>query len=536
MGTPAQFIEQQSANRQQDSRQQKESMDMLQRQFLAKQYEQYANNIPLPDVKADPEGYKKALDLRTEALNAAQKVYAPEHHATLADHVHGLIFGQRQQPQAQASPVPVSAQAPIVPAPASQGAPPQAPAGQSAPVSDHPFASNPAYAKILEGLNGLGNHLKGAIHPNAPAQPNAPLSDFAAVPTQGDIQRQNVATAAANAQKIEQMRADAQREAAQIRASGSASSTPEKAFLNSWAKKNKGVEYSELDPDDQVSAVTEWKKANASAPKLQFKTIDGNLYSLNPNTGEKKFIAKQGDVTVTTSERPFTNAVTGEVTMIPVTTVRSKKSGQPLASDSGEVPNAPVSNQAPSLDAANSQIAAGNASSKKLNKGKPASNQAPKAPAAPKVVAHTAGLLDKSNAAQYTKVAEDANNKKSSFLSAQKAIQHPTPSSDQELVFSWVRSNVQGAGRMTQAEFKQASQLGSLPQRAQNWYSLSTQGKLTPEMRNMMFADIKRSYDTSQQMAGDLKRQITSPTSSQAPQAPASSVGFDWSSLPGAPQ
>lgn len=126
--------------------------------------------------------------------------------------------------------------------------------------------------------------------------------------------------------------------------------------------------------------------------------------------------------------------------------------------------------------------------------------------------------LFKSDVAQYTKVAEDANNKAEAYKSAQTALAAgSTASSDQELIYSWVRSNVQGAGRMTQAEFKQAASVGSLPQRAQIAWEKAKSGKLPPEIEKMFLDDIKRAADTSQQEADDLRKKLgLTDTSTQA--------------------
>ena len=126
-------------------------------------------------------------------------------------------------------------------------------------------------------------------------------------------------------------------------------------------------------------------------------------------------------------------------------------------------------------------------------------------------------LLDKADAAQYTKVAEDANAKKEAYTSAQNALASgSTASSDQELIYSWVRSNVQGAGRMTQAEFRQALSTGSLPLRAQSAWERTKSGKLPPELEKMLLADIKRSYEVSQKEADDLRKVLQPNNSSSA--------------------
>ena len=140
------------------------------------QYQTYANNIRLPDPAADPEGYKKALDLKTQALDAMQKVYSPDHHASLAEHIHGLIFGPKP-----AQGAPQSTQAPTLPT-TPVAAPGTAPVTPVAPPA-HPFDHHPVYSDIIKGLDALGSRLKGAVEPNGPKQPLPKLSSFAGVPT-----------------------------------------------------------------------------------------------------------------------------------------------------------------------------------------------------------------------------------------------------------------------------------------------------------------------------------------------------------------
>ena len=82
---------------------------------------------------------------------------------------------------------------------------------------------------------------------------------------------------------------------------------------------------------------------------------------------------------------------------------------------------------------------------------------------------------------------------------------------------------------MTQAEFKKAASIGSLPERAQNWWNLTLKGRLAPSIEQMMFADIKRAYETAQAEADDLRKRL-GPQSSQSPQVPTS--GFDPNAFP----
>ena len=165
-------------------RQDREAQDVLQRKFLADQYQTYANNIRLPDPAADPEGYKKALDLKTQAHDAMQKVYSPDHHASLSEHIHGLIFGPKPaQGAAQSTQAPTLPTTPVA-------APGTAPVTPVAPPA-HPFDHHPVYSDILKGLDALGNHLKGAVEPNGPKQPLPKLSSFAAVPTDSQAQAED---------------------------------------------------------------------------------------------------------------------------------------------------------------------------------------------------------------------------------------------------------------------------------------------------------------------------------------------------------
>jgi hypothetical protein len=177
---------------------QRGAMDMMQRKFLADQYANLAN-APLPNQQQDPEGYQKALDQRAKALEMQQKIYSPDHHASLFDHIHSLITGRPVGAPAPAPPV--SASAPAVP-------------GQAAPMQEHlgtpvhPFAaSHPVLGKIEEGIRALGAHLKAAATP-APAAPGPDFEAMAAAPTPEDTRRQEVAQAQANAIEVAKARND----------------------------------------------------------------------------------------------------------------------------------------------------------------------------------------------------------------------------------------------------------------------------------------------------------------------------------------
>lgn len=147
--------------------------------------------------------------------------------------------------------------------------------------------------------------------------------------------------------------------------------------------------------------------------------------------------------------------------------------------------------------------------------------------------ANSKNPLFKADVAAYNKVKEDANVKQEAYLSAQKALDGtPTPSSDQELIYSWVRSNVQGAGRMTQAEFRQAGSVGSLPLRAQTWFDRTKTGRLPTELEQMLLADIRRSADTAQQEAARLRQQLQAPSDPGAGSAGTSTPKFNFEDFP----
>ena len=519
MPTPAEVVEQGFARGEEARLQkqaQRETFDLAQKQWQRDQAMSAANRIAVPDAATDPEGNAKALKQRQALIDMAQNVFTPEDHGTF---FHRLIFGPQAQQQ-----TPVSSQAPQRPGtytPPSTGPIPNQPL-QTMPLS--PYVNNPQHNKLLQDLDALNNRLKFAIHPPKQASPSL-SSLMAGVPSEREIAQQDAATKAKEEEKLAELRNQGQLDVAKARSQFASMSTPQKSFLNRWAVDHGADDFNGLSSDQQSLALKAFKGANAPASHLQLKSENGNLYTFDPATGKMTFKAKLGDVRKTQGVRFVTNTLTGEVTEVPYTTYTSKESGEPIADDSGapigaaDDQKAPVSAQAPSLDAVNSKIAAGNASSKKLNKGKPVSSNAPR------VVAHTASLMDKSDAAQYTKIAEDANNKEEAFKSAQEALKAPTASSDQELIYSWVRSNVQGAGRMTQAEFRQAASTGSLPLRAQAWFEKAKSGRLPPELEQMMFADIKRSYETSRDEAANLRNRIGA-SSSQVPQSSGKVINY----------
>jgi hypothetical protein len=113
--------------------------------------------------------------------------------------------------------------------------------------------------------------------------------------------------------------------------------------------------------------------------------------------------------------------------------------------------------------------------------------------------------LFKSDLAQYTKAAEDAEGKQKMLKQAEGLLKDEKRVTDLELVFSWVRSNVQGAGRMTNTEIIQAGKAGSWSVRVKNAIEQASTGRLAPELEQQFLADIRRSYEVAQEQANTLR-------------------------------
>ena len=596
-----------------------------------------AVQTPLPppttkDAQGNPitnPAYTDAMTKREGAIKDYLQYLGPEQHATIGDRLHGLIFGPEQQEMQQSAQQAQTAQA--------ANAPPPAAAPAAAPT--HPFSSNPAYAKIQEGLTGLGNRLKAFAHP-LPAQPAPDYATLAAAPSEEE--RRNT-----QADLLEQEREEAALERAKITA-GSKPINKYTFGLNKYAE-SLGKDVDDLS-DADVSAFNKQFSAEGRAPQKptiekdpttgQFLALstgpDGNIIAkpvtdvngqpvggFKPETvsrrsgfyyyTDNKGVLHQVPTTTetdtifgpTADQNAKTAPKSSQAPQVPLyisesfqgktvpgmTTqgnidltkrpniqnpdgTHSSVYSMSFSTDNGEVLVPGVGDgttyplrkltQQEALDqyrktgknlgtfktakdadayagklhedqakygnnplaATNQRIQNANSTSKKLTKKAPASTQAPNPDQVINLgrpIGQKESPLDKADTAQYTKVAEDANTKQEAYDSARKALAAgSTPSSDQELIYSWVRSNVQGAGRMTQAEFRQAASIGSLPLRAQTAWQKTLTGKLPPEMEQMLLADVKRASDTANQEAQDLRGRIGggAPISNQAPQAP----------------
>jgi hypothetical protein len=294
--------------------------------------------------------------------------------------------------------------------------------------------------------------------------------------------------------------------------------SPNAQYFDSYAQSLGLPDSSQMTPEQWESAIAGQKKAGRAPTQHHWAPVkfNGNLYMHDPATNEMKFVGAENDVTVHRGVQNVTQA-DGTILQIPVTTYTSKQSGKPITDEDGnpiqslEPDNHPANPSSGETKPKNAQAGPpGEAKPGKVLPKVPTAGAAPVTPKPPvgKVVGSHGSPLLKSDQAQYTKVAEDANGATEALASATEAMKAPTASSDQDLIYSWVRSNVMGAGRMTQAEFKQAAQIGSLPQKAQTWWSMTLTGRLSPEIEKMMFADIQRSTTAKQAEAKKLRDQV----------------------------
>ena len=287
-----------------------------------------------------------------------------------------------------------------------------------------------------------------------------------------------------------------------------------------------------IGPDGQVIPSTlrtpgqsfiEWNGAWYPAPKAKpvYKIIGGNMMLMDPATGQAmRNLGPASGVKMSTHQTPFLGD-DGQMHLLTTTSVTTPQGeniqveAPPPDTGSGEKPPAaPTAAPKPKAGALLPRTGA-------KPPAPPRGGTAGPIIAGSHAWAASKNPLYKSDMAQYTKVAEDANTKAEAYKAASAALASgSTASSDQELIYQWVRSNVQGAGRMTQAEFRQAAATGSLPLRAQSAWQKATTGKLPPELEQMFLADIKRASDTAQQEAAELRKKVEQPGN-----APASTGG-----------
>ena len=339
---------QEGAARRDYREQQSDALKQQQRAAKAALYWNAVQTELPPSTVKDAQGnqvknpaYDEALQKREDALKSYIYYLGPEQHASIGNRLHGLIFGEPAQP--------VHGNAPQ-PAPAPAGGPP-APSGAPQPQSSHPFAANPVYAKIHEGLDALGNRLKGFAHP-LPPQPETDWASLASAMT--PEQRQS-----AQAAELERMKEEAALEREQILAGSRNLSTPEKQFLSRWAISHGATDFESLPSDQQEAAMGEWHRSTAN-PIFKVSGATGLMsrvtYApdgtpiMTPvlDTNGKPFGGlKPGSVTLRDHFFHWTDA-DGNIHQLRETEETTRMMRPYMAPDSAQ-PKAPVSSQAPQL-------------------------------------------------------------------------------------------------------------------------------------------------------------------------------------------
>lgn len=99
-----------------------------------------------------------------------------------------------------------------------------------------------------------------------------------------------------------------------------------------------------------------------------------------------------------------------------------------------------------------------------------------------------------------------ADTRETAFHEAIDHAKHPTPTGDKAIVFDWVRSQVAGAGRMTNTEIQQAYSAGTLEQQAATYLKKATDGTMDDTIRKNMINDIGISAREARKQANSYKK------------------------------
>jgi len=510
-----------SLDRQAQHRAQRTGFDMLQRQFHASQLDNMIN-APLPDPNNDPQGYKKAFADKQWALAQREKVYSPEHHATLIDSLHGLITGKQSggdtSQQSSESTAPISSQAPQMPATnyvqptgtapqmnelgtalaAAATPPPTNELGDAVPdpstvppvAEGGPFANNPEYAKFHQGLSSLGNtikqHLQAAAHPVAPQ-----ASWDANRVAEGEASGAQVARQLELAAEQRKNRQAMDLEAAKAASAANVAGIRKKPVLKLFSLPNGTLSW--VDPTDPDNIPEGATAVNPNSPKFSVAARPAYIrakYGDNPTpeqilAGTAEYNQTYAGTTSATHEAPIVGA-DGVVHIVPVHSTSSKTF------------NAPVSSSAPQLP---SSLAGPNA---RLNAKKPISKQVPTGDRVlPFLKATPAGTVAK-------KAVDTAEN---SLLDVQKAGANGNldPVGSQGIVLAWLRGRV---NRVTQPEINSVRNLGGIFDKFDGNMSSLTQGTMTPKQYQWFLRSAKDNYDNALTVA----KKYNQPVSSQAPQ------------------
>lgn len=125
------------------------------------------------------------------------------------------------------------------------------------------------------------------------------------------------------------------------------------------------------------------------------------------------------------------------------------------------------------------------------------------------------------------KAKELADVRDTAFRESTARMKHPTPIGDTGIVFDWVRTQVAGAGRMTNTEIEQALKSGNWETKFRNAYDRAVTGKLDAGFRRQMVMDIGESARSARATANAYGKTLAAETD-----PPKSSQGFDWDKMP----
>lgn len=257
-------------------------------------------------------------------------------------------------------------------------------------------------------------------------------------------------------------------------------------------------------------------------PKPVMKTVKGHLVLLDPQSGATlRDLGETQAVKVTRRQtlQPGDDGQMHLVTLTSVTTPEGASIEVTPEETEGATPGG-GSSAPPSSAGKNQKTPAKKVGSILPKTGaKPTGSSGPVVPGLT-ALAKSKTLVGKSQSQQYTKAAEDANSKRVAYQNAQGLLADNSRQTDLELVYAWVRSNVQGAGRMTNTEINQTATAGSWGMRVKNAMSQASTGRLAPEMEQQFLTDIKRSYENAQAEADNLKKQLDGSTTTPAPTPP----------------
>jgi hypothetical protein len=460
--------------------QQRQSFDNLQRGFLASQYDNIIN-APLPDANADPKAYQDAVDRKAKALEARQKVYSPDHHASLAEHLHGLITGKLSNGQTPGQVAPVSSQAPLPPGtknelgdtlPATQGAAPEQPA--------HPFAHNPVYQGLIDRLKAF----------RSPEPPKAVI-DFQSI-AQGQAAGENTARQLALDAENRKQKNALEVEAAKAKDAQALAEDKKRAQLKPYTLPDGSQTW--LDASKPES-IPEGAKPLITAGQPRTSTAALATY-IRAKYGENPTWQQIAEGTQE-HQRLMAGVTVGQHQ-----TVQFDSDGVPhvitLQSSSGKQFGPPVSSSAPKVS---DGMAGPNA---RLNAKKPQSKQIP---------TNQLDFRKATPAGNDAKKQSDAAER--SYLDVQEASKDPTPVGDQGVILSWLRGRV---NRVTASEIAAVNNLGGAQMKLEGNLVRIVSGKMTDQQRKWFLDSAKHNYENAKKV----EKERTGPVSSQAPQAPSS--------------